>query len=832
MGKALIIAEKPSVAADLAKVLGKFKKEKDFFENDEYIISSAVGHLLELHADSCEPKGKWKIKNLPVIPDEFELRPIKKSEERLKVLQRLIKRKEVDLLINACDAGREGELIFYYIIKHASARQPVKRLWLQSMTPSSIREGFKVLKDGEELRPLADAAVSRSEADWLIGINGTRALTDFNSPSGGFNKTTVGRVQTPTLTIMVRREEIIQGHKARPYWELHGRFAAVAGEYPGRWFDETFKRTASEENRASAESENRDEKPERIWDEKMARRIAQACEGQSGVVEEKSKPTTQMSPLLFDLTSLQREANSRFGISARNTLGLAQALYEKHKVLTYPRTDSRCLPEDYVKTVFSTVASLKSTHLAPHASKILDEGWIKPSKRIFNNAKVSDHFAIIPTGEISHKLSEAEQKIYDLVSKRFLAVFFPPAVFEVTTRITRVVDHAFKTEGKVLKEAGWLAIYGKEEQNDDDQESLRLVSVTEGEKVHTEEVEVRELITKPPARFSEATLLSAMEGAGKWVDDEELRDAMSERGLGTPATRAAIIEGLIKEEYIERLGRELKPTAKAFHLLETLKILKVDALSLPEMTGEWEYKLKLIEQKKMSREAFMREIQDTTRDLVERVRLGSDPSEVKLGETGIRFDGRIMIQTLKDFRTNEGDFAVPRILAGRTMTEEEVSALVSQRRIGPLDGFRNRLGRTFSAHVTLNESNEVALDWGQNEVQDDGESQFAQLEPLGIHPHFNVPVYELPNSYRTKEKDAEGKRPLFSMSRTLLQQEISPEQVVKLLTAGKTDLMTGFVSKKSRRPFKAFLFLKDDGNTGFEFPPRAAKPPAKKKRTR
>jgi DNA topoisomerase-3 len=604
---------------------------------------------------------------------------------------------------------------------------------------------------------------------------------------------------------------------------LHATFRAAAGDYPGRWFDEAFKKSGSTGNKVAAEADDRDEKAERIWDEKSARAIADTCRGKTGIVEEKSKPTTQMSPLLFDLTSLQREANSRFGISARNTLGLAQALYEKHKVLTYPRTDSRYLPEDYVKTVFATMGSLQSTHLGGHAAKILKEGWIKPTKRIFNNAKVSDHFAIIPTGEISHKLSEPEQKIYDLVVKRFLAVFFPPAVFEVTTRITRVEGHAFKTEGKVLKEAGWLAIYGKEEQDEDDQESPQLVAVAQGEKVRTEEVEVRDFVTKPPARFTEATLLSAMEGAGKLVADEDLREAMSERGLGTPATRAAIIEGLLHEEYIERLQRELKPTAKAFHLLETLRTLKLDSLSAPELTGEWEYKLKQIEQKKLSRDEFMREIKSMTRDLVERIRQGSAPAEVVLGETDIVFEGKKLVETLQNFRTPDGSFSVPRILAGRTLSVDEVRELVATRKIGPLDGFRNRLGRTFSAHVVLNDQNEVELDWGQNSGGDkNDDAVFDALEPLGVHPVFKVPVYELPNSYRTREKDEKGKHALFSMSRTLLQQEISREQVVKLLTERKTDLLAGFISKRTRRPFKAFLVLKDDGNTGFEFPPRDA----------
>src|SRR6266446_4584081 len=388
MGKALIIAEKPSVASDIAKALGGFKKQDDYFESDRYVLSSAVGHLLEI----CVPeeyevkRGKWTFAHLPMIPPHFDLRPIEKAEGRLKLLAKLIKRKDIDALINACDAGREGELIFRNIVRHTRAKQPIRRLWLQSMTPAAIRDAFAALRADAEMRPLADAAICRSESDWLVGINGTRAMTAFNSKTGGFHLTTVGRVQTPTLAILIEREERIKNFVAKDYWEIHGSFGAKAGEYPGRWFDEKFAKK-------DGESELR---PERVWEVKQAEAIRDKCLGKPGIVTEESKPTTQLSPLLYDLTSLQRDGNSRFGFSAKNTLGLAQALYEKHKVLTYPRTDSRALPEDYVETVKKTLGMLGQTQYGTFADKILHEQWVKPNKRIFNNAKVSDHFAIIP----------------------------------------------------------------------------------------------------------------------------------------------------------------------------------------------------------------------------------------------------------------------------------------------------------------------------------------------------------------------------------------------------------------------------------------------------
>src|SRR5437773_5960035 len=458
MGKKLVIAEKPSVAADIARALAGFVRKGDYFESDEYLLSSAVGHLLELAVpDEYEvKKGKWSFKHLPVIPPHFELAPLEKSERRLNLLLRLMKRRDVSGLINACDAGREGELIFRYIVQHARIKKPIERLWLQSMTPQSIRDGFNGLRADRELLPLADAAKCRSEADWLVGINGTRAMTAFNSKEGGFYLTTVGRVQTPTLAILVEREEKIRAFTPRGYWEVHAKFAARAGEYPGRWFDPRFKKDDDAERRA-----------ERLWAATKAEAIVADCRSKSGIASEESRPSTQLSPLLFDLTSLQRDANARFGFPARMTLSLAQTLYERHKVLTYPRTDSRALPEDYQPTVQSTLKMLSGTAYGQFASEILTKGWVKPNKRIFNDAKVSDHFAIIPTTEPPKGLSEPEQKLYDMVTKRFLAIFYPAAEFLETTRITLVESEPFKTSGKVLMNPGWLAVYGKEAQNED-----------------------------------------------------------------------------------------------------------------------------------------------------------------------------------------------------------------------------------------------------------------------------------------------------------------------------------------------------------------------------
>src|SRR5437667_1050830 len=451
MSKTLVIAEKPSVASDLARALGGFKKEGDHFENDRYIIASAIGHLVELALPSelDIKRGKWSFANLPIIPDEFELKPIEKTKARFNALKRLIQRKDVDLLINACDAGREGELIFRYLVKLSGSKKPIRRLWLQSMTTESIRAAFEHLRSNEAMIPLAKAAVCRSESDWLVGINGTRAMTAFNNKTGGFQVSPVGPVETPTLAILTEREERIHAFKPRTFFEVFGDFDVVAGTYRGRWFREEFAKNGDE-----------DARPERIWSAEEAEEIKARCQQKTGVASEERKPTTQAPPLLYDLTSLQRDANGR-GFSAKRTLQIAQQLYERHKLITYPRTDSRYLPEDYLATVKATLGKIHEPALAVHARKALQNQWVRPSKRIFNNAKISDHFAIVPSGEAPHGLDEVQQKIYDMIVRRFISVFFPAAQFEVTTRITRVEKDPFKTEGKIIKDRGWLAVYGR-----------------------------------------------------------------------------------------------------------------------------------------------------------------------------------------------------------------------------------------------------------------------------------------------------------------------------------------------------------------------------------
>ena len=855
MTKTLIIAEKPSVAQDIVRALtpvaGKFDKQAEYFESERYIVTSAVGHLVEIKApeEYDVKRGKWSFAHLPVIPPHFDLAPIDKAKTRLNAVVKLVKRKDVTALINACDAGREGELIFRLIVQYAGSgkaaiNKPIKRLWLQSMTPQAIRDGFEQLRSDEELLGLSDAARSRSEADWLVGINGTRAMTAFNSRDGGFFLTTVGRVQTPTLSIVVEREEKIRKHVARDYWEIKASFAAEAGEYDGKWFDPKWKKNPDDaELRA-----------DRLWTEADAQAIAQAVRGQPASVSEEAKPSTQSAPGLYDLTTLQREANSRFGFSAKTTLSIAQALYEKHKVLTYPRTDSKHLPEDYVSVVKKTMEMIAKENLpgplralAAHARKAVSEGYVKPNKRIFDNAKVSDHFAIIPTLLAPKSLTEIEAKLYDMVVKRFLAVFYPSAEFMVTTRISTVAvkgaSHSFQTNGKVMVKPGWLAVYGREAQEDD----ANLVPVKAGEMVRTEQVDVNALKTKPPARYTEATLLSAMEGAGKLIDDDELREAMQEKGLGTPATRAAIIEGLLMEKYMHREGRELIPTAKAFQLMTLLRGLQVEELTKPELTGNWEYQLAEMEKGHLSRQKFMDEIAAMTQRIVAKAKeydRDTIPGDYATLATPCPNCGGVVKENYRRFtctgKGGDGEgcgFSISKIPGGRSFELDEVEQFLATKKIGPLEGFRSKAGWPFTAELKLAYDDEVKnwkleFDFGED-AKKDGESgepvDFSGQESLGHCPKCQGRVFEFGSSYVCEHSVGAHVTCDFKSGKIILQQPVPREQMTKLLATGKTDLLENFVSNKTRRKFKARLaYDKKEGKVVFEFEPRAAKAPAKK----
>ncbi|MGB0334130.1 MAG: DNA topoisomerase 3 [Opitutales bacterium] len=843
--KYLIIAEKPSVATDLSralsKQLGKFTKkgksrDAQYFESDQAAITSAVGHLVELKMPTG-PNGKnlpWKFDVLPAIPKSFELQPIEKTSARLKHVLNLAKKKDFDVIVNACDAGREGELIFQYIMDIGKIQKPVKRLWMQSMTTGAIQEAWEHLRDGNEMSNLADAAKCRSESDWLVGLNSTRALTCFRSRHGGFNITAAGRVQTPTLAILAKREREIKAFKPEDYWEVHADFAVAKGEYPGKWIDPDWKKDPAKPHGRA----------ERIWDQAQAEAIRTRCQGKEGSVSEEKKPTKQIAPQLYDLTTLQREAP----FTAKNTLGLAQALYERHKMLTYPRTDSRYLPEDYLGRVHETMRELaNSDHpVGKWAADAIENDRIQFNKRIFNNAKVSDHFAIIPTGRVV-KLNEQESKIYDMVLKRFIAVFFPHAEFEVTKRLT-TIDHGeekdtFLTNGKTLTEPGWLAVYGRVAGVAASKDEL--VAVDEGERATTAAVEVEDKATNPPARYTESTLLAAMEGAGKLIDDDELREAMAERGLGTPATRAATIEGLLRQKYIARDGRDLNVTGKGLRLIELCEEMNIKALSSPSMTGDWEAKLNKMERGEIQRDTFMKEINGFTEEVVEKARAHMQAAvnrvfpDLECPCPACSASRLKQTDATYECREQECDFRVSKHIAGRKLSEDEAKELFTNKQLPERDGFVSRFNKPFSAALklgqTVSKTGKLGK-WKTEFVFDGDEPESAEelsedqlIKTLVLSGGADAKLYATEKAYYVpalKTKDApEG----FRLGKTILQKELQPDEVEKLFTEGKTALLDGFISKRTKRAFKAHLTLDlDSGKIGFEFAPRPAKKTAKK----
>ncbi len=840
MGKTLIIAEKPSVMNDLSKALtkalGKFDKVgsgRDIhFENDNAIITSAVGHLVELRMP-MGPNGKklpWKFDVLPAIPDSFTLDPIEQSEPKLKKVLKFAKRKDVDRIVNACDAGREGELIFRYIMEIGKIDKPVERLWMQSMTTGAIVSAWENLRTDEQMKPLADAAKCRSESDWLVGLNATRAFTCFNSRHGGFNITAAGRVQTPTLAILAAREEEIQAFKPEPYFEVHATMNVSAGTYLGKWIDPSYKKS---EDRPHG-------KADRIWGQEQAQAIVARCAGKTATISEEKKSSTQIAPQLYDLTTLQREAP----FSAKGTLQIAQALYEKHKVLTYPRTDSRYLPEDYVEEVRETLQQVGNSNLAEaeYAKAVLagkeEKGpRLHTSKRIFNTAKVSDHHAIIPTGTIA-KLSETEQKVYDMVVKRTIAVFYPHAEFEQTTRLSTVEESGnkdvFKTEGRVLVVPGWLEVYGRQPGVAAGKDGL--VGISDDETAVADPVELIHEQTRPPARFTESTLLSAMEGAGKLlVNDDELREAMAERGLGTPATRAATIEGLISQKYLLRDGRDLHVTPSGLRLIQLVRQMDIEGLYSPKLTGDWEYKLRQMEQGGLKRPEFMKEIIAYTNEIVAKAHgLAEEAKNRKFDDVEVEhpIHGTLVLKQTDatyESRDPELPIKIKKYIAGRPLTESELKTLIKKGIVGPLQGFKSKFNKPFDASIQMDEKFKTSFlfegdDDKAPDLTEDMVIGTAETEEGKKHKIFATDkAYYVPDI--VSKRDPHGVR----IGKTILQREIPEDQAIKLISQGRTDLLKGFISNRTKRKFDAHLtFDFASAKIGFDFPPRPAKKAAKK----
>jgi DNA topoisomerase-3 len=816
MSKILIIAEKPSVANDIATALGGFTKKTEggnsfsFFERDDCLVSSAVGHLAELAIPEGQDPG-YELSVLPLIPKRFALAPRDdNSRARLQALKRLIGRQDVSSLVNACDAGREGELIFRYIYSILGCKKPFQRMWLQSMTLDSIRAGYAGMRTGESMHDLFMAAQSRSEADFLIGVNATRALGKLHElMTGAWDSQNGGRVAFPTLAIIVDRELKIRNFKPRDYWEVHATFGAQAGDYKGVWFDPAFAAGADEDARDS-----------RFFDVARANAIAQKCRGaRASDVWEESKPVTKAPPPLFDLTQLQREGNSKFGLSAAETLKIAQALYETHKVLTYPRTDAKALPEDYVEIAKTTLLTYSGTAYEAHAREAVDSGWVKPNKRIFDNSKISDHFAIIPTGTVSSNLSAMEQKIYDLVVRRFIAAFFPPAEYLKTTRVTTVVDEKFKSSGSVLRKAGWLAVYGKDASEDDD---ASLAPVAAGELPPTKEIDVIALRTKAPDRYNDSTLLSAMEHAGRLVDDEALAEAMSERGLGTVATRGATIEKLLFKSakhapYLVRDKKDLVPQEKAIKIIALLRELGVSQLTEPAMTGEWEYKLKQMEGGAFPRADFMAEIEAQTRALVDRIRERArtvvPPEVAALNAPCPRCKGKVQVRP----RTYECvcGFKVWRELFKHTLTPTEIEKLLSEGQTAVIDGFVSpKTGNKFSAALKLPEELDKPLALVFPE-RDSAASSPASV--IGTCPKCQSKVVQRGEHYFCEKNSRDSPTCDFKMWGEIGGKKLTQKVITTLLAGQQTSELNGFIGRQSQKVFAAALKLSPEGKVEFVF---------------
>lgn len=839
MAKALIITEKPSIARDISEALGGFtsKNNGEYYESDEFVCTYAVGHILGLMApEDVDPKYKrWRLSDLPIIPEKFQLKPIERQKGRIKIIEKLIKRKDVDLLINACDAAREGELIFREIIQFVGSDKKIKRLWLQSMTKDAIRTGFAKLTPGEQHEGLAQAAACRSYSDWLIGMNATRALTvRLKTRSERGSSWSAGRVQTPTLALLVKRELEILNHIPVPYFKIEANFKAKDHDYDSTWYDPKFKKSTA----------GPDAREDRIFDAKLLDKILADTEGKEGLASETRKPKPRKAPQLFDLTSLQREANRRFSWSAVRTLRAAQRCYETHKVLTYPRTSSKYLPMDYVevtKKLFETLAN--GTIYSRHAQYLIDNG-IKNEPLIFDDSKISDHFAIIPTGE-TKDLEGDDKKLFDLVTRQFLAAFYPPAIFEDVERITVVGEHNFKSKPPmVLKEPGWQAVFEKTAgERTGFSPLIAGKNAAEGVPVNNKDIEKQDHQTRPPGRIGEAGLLSLMENAGRQLDDEELSHALQKaEGLGTAATRADIIENLKAKEYVDPT---LRPTVKGIRLIDVLERIKAGTITSAELTGQLELQLNEVESGKRTSDSFMEQVAKITEQVVDATRdfdyEGIYPDIDPLGKCpkcgGDVFEKAWFYgcneSTKRTDEPKKCDFLIWKDHYGRYIDRRSVHLLLTDGTTGELDGFKNQSGRTYKAVLALEDKELVRkpVEGSEEEVNITIEVNETPLGACPVHKEegddCKVKESKIMFICETKQKaidekiTAEG----FSFPRVLCKREMKREEIIQYMKEGVTPYLTNFISKKGR-PFSARLRMNDAGGFAFEFPER--KPKAKK----
>ena len=824
--KSLIIAEKPSVANLIAAALSINTKSKkaEYYENENFIITSAQGHIVEYE----KPKQKWSLELLP-LSRPVKLQPIPRVKSKVDLIKKLSKREDVETLINACDAGREGELIYHQVVSFLKIKKPSKRLWLQSMTKDGISKAFKDIKPESAFKGLRDSALARTHADWVIGMNGTRAITGWSSKAYnvGFNKQVVGRVKTPTLALVVNRDIEIEKFIPEEYSQIIATFKIKSGEYEGTYFDQNFN------NRDLNEEEKRTKKNDRIFNLEKAISIISSCENAQAIISEEKKEKKEYSEALFDLTSLQREANSRFGFRAQQTLQITQGLYQPRSgegYITYPRTDSRRLPDDYPNQVLETLDSFKNSKYDTYSRKILQNNLVSSNdKKVFDSKKVSDHFAIIPTSVIPKpgKLSEQENKIYDLIVRRFLAIFYPPVVTQETIRDTQIGDIHFKTRGKILIDKGW-----KEVLESTTTETI-LNTVKENELAHCVSLSKLDNTTNPKPRYTDATLLRAMETAGNDLGDEEIATAMKNKGIGTPATRANTIEDLIRETYLFRTEEENGKKCIASHirgrqLIKDLATLDLRRLTEANLTGEWELKLREMEEEKYTYEEFMKETDKFRDEIIERaksVKVDTD-SFIRPLHIDCPISGLPVMETFNRFTTDKPDEStnINKIISGRPTSREEAVDLIKsfngkEGRI-KLEGFLSRFGTFYSADVVLKDTGKYELDWGQEKEVD-----LKEKATLGRFDFVNSEIFYddkfyyfgkkgssristlILSPYLQSEDDEERKK--FSL----------PIDEAKKLFSGEKTTILQFKSKRknARKPFfKARLYLDSKFKPKFE----------------
>ncbi len=762
----VILAEKPSVARDIAKVLGARSKKDGYIEGNGYQITWAFGHLVELQPPDAYDSAlkRWSLAPLPFIPDTFKLRisSNKGVKKQFNTIKKLFS--QSDEIICATDAGREGELIFRYIAQLCRVKnKPKKRLWISSLTDSAIRKGFSSLQPLANFDNLSDAAKCRSEADWIIGLNATRGYTVKHSHGRGV--LSVGRVQTPVLAMIVNRDHEIRNFKPEKYWEL--------------WTD--YRQTKFKHIR------------DRFEKKEDAQNIFQKVRSQAlQITDINEKKSSQMPPKLFDLTELQRVMNRKAGFPAAKTLTVAQSLYES-KLISYPRTDSRYLTDDIFPQCGSTLGSLQN--IRPQEIGKLNLTQLRKHRNYFNNSKVNDHHAIIPTGQKPGSLSYDEQKVYKEILTRFIAIFYPASEKAHTTVTAHSVQEEFKAKGTRVVVPGWLELYGNSEKKKDEEQDLPAFSVGES---GPHSPEIRECQTKPPKSFNEASLLSAMETAGKQIDDDELKEAMKERGLGTPATRASIIEVLVKREYIRKEKRNLHATDKGEELIRLLT--NQQTLTSPELTGDWENKLKLMEKGQFESTAFMTEVKDFAEQIVSALNVKMDnttgygpcplcSSPVIKGKTGF---GCSAWKAGCQFRFHAQQF-------GSKIKEEDVPGLISVGKLSRPRKLIDNQGQEVSGYITMNKQGQIGILTKEEKISADS---------IGSCPLCRGNVLEKYKGFSCDSCD-------FIIWNKIAGRKTSKALVQVLLSKGKSQVLKGFRSKAGKK-FSAALVLKN-GKVEFDF---------------